>query len=122
MTKSIKDILDSYKSVPDFFGIDVRDVNSRSHYNDQVLHMACISGNVPDVLAILDAGADIDAIGEGGMTPLHYAVLHDQLDIVKLLLDKGADFKIHDNDGCTALQLAIDLEKTDIKKIFESTQ
>lgn len=120
MTKSIKEILDAYKSVPDFYGIDLKDVHSRSLYNDQVLHMACISGDTSDVLTILEAGADIDAVGEGGMTPLHYAVLHDQLDIVQILLKEGADFKIHDQDGCTALQLAIDLEKNDIEKVFKN--
>lgn len=67
------------------------------------------SGWTSRLLALLEDGADIDAIDEvGGMTALtHAAWLHADA-MVPLLLDHGADINLRDLDDRTALHWAAD--------------
>ena len=120
MKKKIDDILQEYKNIPDFMGVDIVDVHSRSRYGDQSLHMACVSGNIEEVITFLDAGADINAIGEDGYTPLQYATEHNHVELVKLLLEKGADKTIKSSEGETALDMALLLNEVEIQKLLES--
>jgi len=54
------------------------------------LHQACRSGvSSPVVRLLLDHGANINAIGSGGLTPLDLADI-SRTDVVAFLLDKGA--------------------------------
>ncbi len=48
-------------------------------------------GNVESVRALLDRGAEVNARGEAGRTPLHAAVARGDADLVNLLLDRGAE-------------------------------
>lgn len=61
------------------------------------------------VSALLELGADVNAVDNNGFTPLHHSVKanHHPRDkvvkMVKLLLENGADVNARDNDGKTAL-------------------
>ena len=56
------------------------------------LHVAAEKGSVPIAEALLDAGADIEAVElEYGGTPLAAAARKGQVDMVSFLLEKGAD-------------------------------
>ncbi|HTA70890.1 MAG TPA: ankyrin repeat domain-containing protein [Bryobacteraceae bacterium] len=59
------------------------------------------------VIALLDAGAGVDARGTDGMTPLMMAAGYGYTDIVNVLLDRGADARIRLSDGENALSLAV---------------
>ena len=56
------------------------------------LHLAVVWNGDPAVAELLiEAGADLEATGEGGVTPLHAAaLLNDNAAIAALLLDRGA--------------------------------
>jgi ankyrin repeat protein len=55
------------------------------------------------ILALLDAGAQVNAPGPGGRTALHYAAFaHHQL-VIDLLLARGADPTLKDDQGRPAL-------------------
>src|SRR5262249_41336737 len=83
------------------------------------LHLASIT-NVDTVKALLDAGAKIDALDIGGMTPLMLAVATDRSDvrIVKLLLDKGADPKVKSKDNESALDWARKIGDPEVMRIL----
>ena len=51
----------------------------------------------------LKAGANIDAKGPGGQTPLMHAVLNGKKNAVKYLLKKEADTSIGEKDGYTCM-------------------
>jgi hypothetical protein len=59
------------------------------------------------VIALLDAGASVDARGTDGMTPLMMAAGYGYTDLVDALLDRGADARLQLSDGENALSLAV---------------
>ena len=55
---------------------------------DYPLNVASLFGPVETVVALLDAGADIEQPGRDGLHPLHNGVLSGRKDIVALLIQK----------------------------------
>lgn len=68
------------------------------------LMLAAVS-NQPDLVDVLvDSGADVNAKGRWGATPLHWACWRGSADAVDALLHRGADVNAKsDNDGSTPL-------------------
>lgn len=104
--KQLGDLIEKYGAAPDFFDQDISDVNSRTSYGDQLIHAACVSGNMDDVALLLSMGADVNSQGNMGYTPLHYAVEQGHENIVALLLQCGADKLIKNSDGDVPLDVA----------------
>jgi uncharacterized protein len=55
--------------------------------------------------ALIDAGANINAVTPDGDSALHYAAFEGKLDIVRLLAANGADLNLKDGAGKTALEV-----------------
>ena len=64
------------------------------------------SGNIEGIKKTLAAGADVNARGHGGDTPLLCAAFDGRVDIVRLLLAHGADPQMKGRDGKLAHELA----------------
>ena len=60
---------------------------------------------------LLNAGADINAKGDSGRTPLHFAVLSQHRKVLLLLLRHGANANVEDNFGSTPLYLAASVKE-----------
>jgi len=75
------------------------------------IHAASAAGSFPIALALIEAGADVNAVQQSGFTPLHAAAMTGQLELVKLLLDRGADPNAKADDGRTALAMARDAKQ-----------
>lgn len=73
---------------------------------DANLARAAADGDTAGVRRWLDAGADVDAIGKKGVSPLLWALAHDSEAGVIALLEAGADATHADAHGETALHLA----------------
>lgn len=75
------------------------------------LHQAAgFEGIQPDAAALLlDRGADIEARGGSGMTPLHLAAQRRRNGpVVQLLIERGANVNARDDQGRTPLHFAVD--------------
>src|SRR4051794_19782044 len=87
----------------------------RSEEGDTLLHLSCWAKRIDAVQALLTAGADVNARGESGRTPLHYAVYEGNLrsvPVVRALLARGADAEVMDDHGFSQADLAkIDMGK-----------
>ena len=77
-------------------------IDSRSCEGDTPLHVLAWQKDVEGTRLLVEAGADVNAIGDMGQTPLHVAVGNDNPALVELLLRAGADPNIISGFGQTA--------------------
>ena len=56
---------------------------------------------------LLDRGADVNAVGEFGWTPLHNAAYQGLTDVIELLIDRGAKTETKDKLGQTPLSISL---------------
>ena len=73
-------------------------VTERYAREDTALHHACRNGDTAIVAALLDHGADVNALA-GGQFPLYCAAGHGHADTVALLLEHGANRTMRLGDG-----------------------
>jgi ankyrin repeat protein len=66
----------------------------------------------------LNGGADIEAVGEDGRTPLHRTSYFNKVAVVKLLLEKGANISGRRLDGGTPLHSACRHKRYPDKLLF----
>lgn len=59
------------------------------------------------ILALLEAGCDVNITNNEGISPLHLAAARPDPHIAKLLIDRGANVNVVDFDGYTPLHEAI---------------
>ena len=71
------------------------------------LHDAASDGNLEKVRVLIgEGGAEIDAPGENGETPLILAILEGHADVAELLIAHGADVMARNERGLTPLHAA----------------
>ena len=84
---------------------------------DISIREAVKTGNIEAVKQHLDAGADVNAKGKYGRTPLHYAASRGLKKIIELLIAQGADvntkIEVGDYKGQTPLDLAEEVSEDD---------
>ncbi|MCJ1239911.1 hypothetical protein MMC14_007909 [Varicellaria rhodocarpa] len=80
----------------------------RDEHRKKALIYASISGHRSVVLALVDAGVDINTAGYLGKTPLLFAIEKDQIPTARLLLRRGADINLTDANGNSPLFLAVE--------------
>jgi ankyrin repeat protein len=82
------------------------------------IHVAAAWGKTGSVVAIIEAGADIDSRGPGGWTPLFYATQSGKTDIVEQLLARGAELAAKDQQGRLPVLLAAENGHLEIVQIM----
>ncbi|KAL8837881.1 MAG: hypothetical protein Q9170_002356 [Blastenia crenularia] len=85
------------------------------------LHLAVVKASVRKnggeiVSLLLDHGADVNAPGKRGWTPIRYAVSLNCSSVLELLLDRGANVNAQGHDGTTALHAASFLASRTLSK------
>lgn len=83
------------------------DMLSTNATRNTPLHAALAGATSAALVArLVDAGADVTARGETGITPLHVAASRGNAALCVLLIAHGADVSARMDDGATAAQLA----------------
>jgi uncharacterized protein len=111
---NIDQLLQRCSETAGFAGISVDSVQTRNVFGDSPLHVVASWGDAEGVRALLTAGAEVDALGERGRTPLFSAVGAGRDAVVKVLLAAGASTSVQDDDGRTPADLARILSKNQI--------
>lgn len=86
MTRSVEQIFDEVRTVPDWFERPITSVHDRNGYGDTPLHIVANWGDCKAIKTLIEIGADINAKGEAGLTPLHCAVEQERPEAIVLLL------------------------------------
>ena len=71
---------------------------------ETLLHASARNGNVAIVKLLLDAGADVDGVSEGGETALFPAAYWARPELVRLLIERGAELNRIDKNGHSVLR------------------
>lgn len=104
-------ILDDYRSLPEYSGLPLLNVNTVSLFGDWPINIAATRGALHELGVLLRNGADVNAKGEHQYTPLHNSVEQGKLDAVQFLVANGADLSACNSNGQTPLDLAGILEE-----------
>lgn len=92
--------------IPAKFDIDVTDESGVT-----ALLIAAYEGKSAVAMALIEAGAKVDAHNADYVYPLHYAAFHGDLDVVKALINAQADINaVIRTNNRTALHWAVDKE------------
>lgn len=73
---------------------------------DGALYEAVLADDATRVSELIAAGADVDARGQEGFTPLHLAAQEHAVDAASALLDAGPTVDARNDDGNTPLFVA----------------
>src|SRR6202034_3923245 len=83
------------------------------------LYLASLEGSAPMIEKVLKAGADPNALGPEGETPLMLAARTGNIDAMRVLLDHHADVNAKDTlRGTTALMWATDQSHPEAVKLL----
>lgn len=69
-------------------------------------HVAAEDGNVEILRALIDHGADVDAVDDHQRTALHHAAKYNKANAIHALVEAGANIAAHDTIGTTPLHEA----------------
>jgi ankyrin repeat protein len=95
---------------------DGTDPNERDDFGATALMHAAAFGSLECMGALLDGGADVQAVSQGGATALMWATVDTRK--VRLLLDHGAAPDVRLKDGTTALVTAARRGNTDAMRLL----
>jgi ankyrin repeat protein len=95
-------------------------VNQPSNNPQKVtpLHSAVAGQHLEIARALLDAGAEVNAVQEGGFTPLMSAAQNGQVELVRFLLERGADRSKTTEDGRSAYFFADENPNPEVAALF----
>ncbi|KAJ5950337.1 uncharacterized protein N7479_008750 [Penicillium vulpinum] len=83
-----------------------------NHVDQQGPALIVYAFDNPDILRLLlDAGADPNAPGQAGWSPIFYAAKFGSAQVIQTLLASGADLHTRDNHGWTPICIAVDYER-----------
>jgi len=75
---------------------------------ETALHLAAKTGNTEAALALIKAGANVDAVDYKSFTPLLTALRWKKYMVCKIVLEAGANVNVHPtNEGDSPLHIAV---------------
>ncbi|MCF8130830.1 MAG: ankyrin repeat domain-containing protein [Deltaproteobacteria bacterium] len=83
-------------------------LDSKGSDGDTALHVFIWSNETEKAIFLIENGADINAIGDMGETPLHAALHRKNMAVIKALLNAHARTDISSEFGKTARDMALE--------------
>lgn len=118
---NLDSVLNDMRVTVDFSNVPIKSIEQKGIFGNTPLIVAAGWGNADAVRLLLDAGANINAMGEDHDTALHRAVAVEALDVVQILIDRGASIEMADADGYTPQDFAEDARDLRIRELLHRT-
>lgn len=80
----------------------------RTNHRRRPLHLAVVKKQAAPLAALLDLGAEVDALDEAGLTALDQAALDGETEMAQLLIERGAEIRL---PAAVALRRMGDVER-----------
>jgi ankyrin repeat protein len=96
------------------------DVPSNNFLKAVPLRSASVAGHLEVAKLLIERGANVNALGEGGETPLHEVAGVGRIEFARLLLDHGANINARGDSGKTPLTVAIENKKNEMAEFLRS--
>jgi ankyrin repeat protein len=77
----------------------IEPLDYRNSDDDRLIHIAAHIGDLRTIEILLNAGADINAVGDMGLTAAHYAAMGQHRQVLDYIISRGADVMIVDEFG-----------------------
>jgi ankyrin repeat protein len=112
--RPVEEVLEMCRRVGTFTS-DPISIDDRDLLGDTPLHVASQMGDAIAVETLVNAGANANAMGDRGRTPLFCT---ESAKVAKILVAAGANLDHRDNDGMTVVELAEILNRQEILALF----
>jgi len=121
MTETLKSLLDSLRDEFDTtWGVEKVELNGRyGAFQETPLHVFSTRGDVNACRTLIEAGAELNFLGEHRFTALHEAVHQGHVSVVELLLRSGADSSLTTDIGTTEFLAA---EYPEIERLLKQNE
>lgn len=96
-------------------------IPSQNGYSVYPLHTALNANNSAISKMLIEAGAAVDIVQQGGIMPIHLAAQHGNVDIIIQLLELGVDITVRTAAGESAAELAASKGFHELAKILTAT-
>lgn len=115
--RTIEQLYRQIEEVSDFSGIPINSPETIGLFSNRPLHIVAIWNDCEAIELLVSAGADVNAKGEHGFTPIFEAAAQDNYDAVDLLIQLGAK-PIRNDDGLLPSEYASDTVSEDTFKLL----
>lgn len=119
---TLTDLLERIAELPAFEAHCPLTARSQTCVGETPLHVAAVWGDLDAINLLVDAGADINAIGDRGYTPLHEAVEQGNVQAVKLLLKRGARADIQNEMAMTPMSIAMLKDAEELVQLLKESK
>ncbi|ARU59248.1 ankyrin [Oleiphilus messinensis] len=106
MKNDLSSVLARCSDTASWFGIELNGVNCVNLMDDTPLHTVCSWGDLESARILIDAGADVNAKGDNGCSPIFNGVIGGNPKVLELLIRSGARVNSKNDDGRSVLEYA----------------
>lgn len=114
----LKNVVVPLAKLVSLMALSVMIVASCSEDLTKRLIKAANDGSTAKAKELIEKGADVNAKGQEGTTPLMFAAGRGHTEVARLLIEKGADVNAKSNDNWTPLIWASSMGKTEVSKLL----
>lgn len=94
MSRDLTELLETIKSVPDFYGVEFNSINDTNAFGDNALHCVCVWGDLTAAKLLIENGIEMNQRGEGDLAPLNLALDFKHQELANYLISAGADTSV----------------------------
>jgi orotate phosphoribosyltransferase len=119
---TLQDFLNQLARVPEWSSAGPITPVTRATTGDTPLHAAIWSKEFDAARHLIEAGADVNAVGEDGYTPLHAAISQGHIALARRLTDRGASWDAVNAFACSVREAARRSDDPAVRALYEHEQ